>query len=481
MRSTTLRLRRLAPARLSCGAGLVLTCLALAGGGLPAVAPAQTPSLEMIVSAADPAVGRVLVEGPGSVGTGSGFILGRAGQGAELHFLTNHHVIRGASTILVGFHQDGAVFVYDAEIAAQSAEIDLAVLTLRPNAGGRDPSNRHRIKALPIRRQLARKGESVEAIGFPGTSDFLGTTLFDPDFFISTLTSGNVSKITHANWADPGSDTRFDIVQHTSAINPGNSGGPLLDRCAQVVGLNTAVATDSGEGDAANDTYWAIGAPEMIGFLDDHGIPFQLASSDCAGPGAEAGALAQAPAPAPLPPAPLPPATATRPAAPAESLPKMVFRLPTWAVAAMAFAAALVVIGGAVLAARSRPAPELASGPAPEPLILPGTGRPGATALTLVFGGDLRHGVDRDRLSRGLRIGRGPEADIRVDGAGMSRLHAGLRLEGRRLMLTDLGSTNGTLVDGRRLVPNRPVQITSRSRIVMGSEPVSLIPTEARG
>lgn len=480
MRSTLLRLRRLACARLSRGAVLVGICLALAGGGLPSRAPAQTPSLEAIVSTADPAVGRVLVEGPEGAGTGSGFILGRSGQGAELYFLTNHHVIEGASTILVGFHQDGRVFVYDAEIAAQSAEIDLAVLMLRPNAGGNDPSNRHRIKALPIRPQLARKGESVVAIGFPGTSDFLGTTLFDPDFFISTLTSGNVSKITHANWADPGSDTRFEIVQHTSAINPGNSGGPLLDRCAQVVGLNTAVATDSGEGDAANDTYWAIGAPKMIGFLDDHGIPFLVASSDCAGPGpgaeSEAGALAQAPAPAPLP-----PATATPPAAPAESLSQMVFRLPNWAVAAMAFAAALVVIGGAVLALRSRHMPELAPGHLPEPLVLSGTGRAGATALTLVFGSGLRHGVDLDRLNRGLRIGRGPEADIRVDGAGMSRLHAGLRLEGRRLMLTDLGSTNGTLVDGRKLVPNRPVQITSRMRIVMGSEPVSLIPTEARG
>ncbi len=48
-------------------------------------------------------------------------------------------------------------------------------------------------------------------------------------------------------------------------------------------------------------------------------------------------------------------------------------------------------------------------------------------------------------------IGRGPDADLRLDDPGVSRLHAELRVSGGAATMTDLGSTNGIVVDGRRV------------------------------
>ena len=46
-------------------------------------------------------------------------------------------------------------------------------------------------------------------------------------------------------------------------------------------------------------------------------------------------------------------------------------------------------------------------------------------------------------------LGRGVEADIRLSDTGVSRRHAEIRLEGHRVAISDLGSTNGTSVNGR--------------------------------
>ena len=55
-------------------------------------------------------------------------------------------------------------------------------------------------------------------------------------------------------------------------------------------------------------------------------------------------------------------------------------------------------------------------------------------------------------LSRGVTVvGRGAEADLRLPDTGVSRAHAEVHLEGDRVRVVDLASTNGTLVNGRRV------------------------------
>jgi hypothetical protein len=75
----------------------------------------------------------------------------------------------------------------------------------------------------------------------------------------------------------------------------------------------------------------------------------------------------------------------------------------------------------------------------------------------------------------GIVLGRGSESDIRIDDPGVSRRHVEIRVFGQgpdaQLMAVDLGSTNGTVIDGAR-VSQAPV--TDGSRIVLGSTTVDI-------
>jgi hypothetical protein len=64
-------------------------------------------------------------------------------------------------------------------------------------------------------------------------------------------------------------------------------------------------------------------------------------------------------------------------------------------------------------------------------------------------------------------LGRGTEADVIVDDAGVSRRHAEIHTDGRRVRVIDLGSTNGTFVDGER-VGERGGELSDGSRITIG-------------
>jgi len=416
--------------------------------GLPGpLAAQQGIAPEQVAKAADPAVGRVIARLPDGVSTGSGFVLASAPQAdapeGALLFLTNLHVVAGAAQMIVGFQEAGTVFAYDAETIATTERLDLAVLLLTPT----DDVSRHEIRPLRIRTLLARKGESVVALGFPGSADSLGITLRDPEFFSSTLTNGTVSKTMRASWHDATPEAlRFDIVQHTASINPGNSGGPLLDACAAMVGLNTATAAVREDGFQPNDTYWATASPVVAEFLREEGLPFSEAAECTAGP-----------------------AAADPIERPAPSLPERAFRLPTWAVALISLGLAGAVIGSIVALMQSR-AKAGGSAGRKGAAVLPA----GGAVLTLLLPGGARQELGRSALERGVRIGRAPEAEVRIDAAGVSRLHALLRLEGRRLLLTDLGSTNQTTVDGVALPPNRPVPVTSASRIALGGQALAL-------
>ncbi|MBX6314286.1 MAG: GGDEF domain-containing protein [Isosphaeraceae bacterium] len=95
------------------------------------------------------------------------------------------------------------------------------------------------------------------------------------------------------------------------------------------------------------------------------------------------------------------------------------------------------------------------AGPSAKYLILLRGGIPGAM-LRLSPGGDW--------------IGRAPENTVYVPEGTVSRRHAALRSDGDgRVWLTDLGSTNGTFVNGRRLVPHQPVLLRDGDRLRFGT------------
>ena len=148
-------------------------------------------------------------------GLGSGMIIDAKG-----YILTNYHVAGGATKIEVSL-SDGRKF--PGKLVGGDPKTDLAVV--RINA--KDP--------LPCitfgDSDRMEVGEWVIAIGHPRGLD-------------QTVTQGIISAKHRRGITDP---TGYqDFLQTDAAINPGNSGGPLLNLYGEVVGVNTAIASQSG-------------------------------------------------------------------------------------------------------------------------------------------------------------------------------------------------------------------------------------------
>jgi S1-C subfamily serine protease len=183
-------------------------------------------SLVQLFQKAEPAVIQVntkkipnenLEEGtPG--GVGSGFVYDENG-----HVITNHHVIDDAIKITVTF-LDGES--YAAEVVGSDADLDLAVLKV-------DARNSYLHHLELARSSELKVGQQVVAIGNP--------------FGLSgSMTSGIVSQIGRLLPQESGYSIP-NVIQTDAAINPGNSGGPLLNMNGDVVGINTAIQSETGE------------------------------------------------------------------------------------------------------------------------------------------------------------------------------------------------------------------------------------------
>jgi S1-C subfamily serine protease len=148
-------------------------------------------------------------------GQGSGFIIDREG-----HVLTNYHVIEDARQVEVTLHNRKK---YRATVVGTDRSHDLAIIQIK--APELSPM------ALGDSRNL-QVGQKVYAIG-------------NPFGLAGTLTSGIVSSIRSVQ--EPGGATIDEAIQTDAAINPGNSGGPLLNSHGEVVGINTMIASNSGQ------------------------------------------------------------------------------------------------------------------------------------------------------------------------------------------------------------------------------------------
>jgi 2-alkenal reductase len=150
-------------------------------------------------------------------GAGSGFIWDRAG-----HVVTNNHVVEGASRVSIRL-DDGEVV--DGRVVGTAPDYDLAVIRLG--------ATRALLKPIPIGRSAdLQVGQSVFAIGNP--------------FGLSrTLTKGIISALDRRL---PTANNRVvrGVIQTDAAINPGNSGGPLLDSAGRLIGVNTAILSETG-------------------------------------------------------------------------------------------------------------------------------------------------------------------------------------------------------------------------------------------
>jgi len=149
------------------------------------------------------------------VGVGTGIIIDQQG-----HILTNHHVAGGASKIKVTL-SDGTQ--YDATVVGTDPKTDLAVIKI---------SSKEDLPFLTFTdSDQVQVGQWVVAIGQPRN-------------LAQSVTQGIISAKHRTGITDPTSYQ--DFLQTDAAINPGNSGGPLLDLRGQVVGVNSAILSESG-------------------------------------------------------------------------------------------------------------------------------------------------------------------------------------------------------------------------------------------
>src|SRR5580704_1829980 len=154
-------------------------------------------------------------------GSGSGFVWDSKG-----YIVTNYHVIRAARS------SDGKINVvlynnitYPAEVVGASAGLDLAVLKINAPAKDLKPISVGKSSDLQV-------GQKVFAIGSPFSFD-------------QSLTTGIVSGLGR-EIRSAGGDILKDVIQVNAAINPGNSGGPLLDSAGRLIGVTTAILSDTG-------------------------------------------------------------------------------------------------------------------------------------------------------------------------------------------------------------------------------------------
>ena len=165
----------------------------------------------------------VLVQGTTSEGVvqGSGFVYESSGR---MVVITNYHVVHETSELSVTFSNGNG---YLATTLGTDPYIDLAVVSVDA------PSSEFKPMEV-VSSSTLRVGEPVIAIG-------------NPYGLVGSLTTGVVSALGRSIMEEDfaGGYSIANIIQTSTPINPGNSGGPLLNAVGKVVGVTTAIVSES--------------------------------------------------------------------------------------------------------------------------------------------------------------------------------------------------------------------------------------------
>jgi S1-C subfamily serine protease len=165
----------------------------------------------------------VLIYGTTSTGTvqGSGFVYNYSGT---CYVVTNNHVIHGTISRSVTFSDGNG---YAANIVGSDPYADLAVLSVQ-NA----PQSEFKPLQI-VSSSILRVGDYVIAVG-------------NPYGLVGSMTTGVISALGRTISEEYTSGFSIaNIIQTSTPINPGNSGGPLLNYMGEVIGITTAIVTDS--------------------------------------------------------------------------------------------------------------------------------------------------------------------------------------------------------------------------------------------
>ena len=202
---------------------------------------------------------------PETTGSGSGFVVNRAGE-----ILTSQHAVErcadAGATITFGDTSHHAV------VQAQDAENDLALLVADSDASCAwwSPTCSAMFDRPASFSELPRAslGAEVAVAGYP-LKGLLASTL--------NVTRGNVSSLTGL-----GNEAKW--LQISAPVQHGNSGGPVLDKAGNVIGVVTAklnaVRTAQETGDVPQNVNFALKGAIVRSFLEIHGIEYSRRPSN---------------------------------------------------------------------------------------------------------------------------------------------------------------------------------------------------------
>jgi putative serine protease PepD len=228
------------------------------GSSSSSSASTVTDATEAAAAKVLPSVVKIYGSNQQESGSGSGIILTADGQ-----ILTNNHVAElGVNGTLAVSFNDGSTA--KATIVGRDPLTDLAVIQAH-GVSGLTPATLGSSKDLQV-------GQSVVAVGSPFGLD-------------STVTTGIISAlnrpVTTQGEATNDPTTVFPAIQTDAAINPGNSGGALVNLEGQVIGINSAIQTDT-SAEMGGGQGGSIGLGFAIPISDAIPIAQQLRSGDTA-------------------------------------------------------------------------------------------------------------------------------------------------------------------------------------------------------
>lgn len=429
-----------------------------------------------------PSVPRIFCLGNDGGGTGSGFIV--QSSGGKSIVATNHHVVDVDGvfgTIYVVRRKGNGIEAHQGRVLWADRCLDLALVEV-PGLTGR---------ALPLNTTKPEPSSEVFSIGFPAIADNQPTLLNFYDALINhqggggqiisdrsgefsqivepSLSKATVRRIVKDKWDPDCGDAKFDIIQHDVNIAGGNSGGPLINACGEVVGVNTAGFVDEGE--------WlnlSSHIQTLVDAMRQNRVQGILASGQC--------------------------------------VPNQWATYSLWMFAALASLAALVALGVALrkptmvresysqllgrlqrshstlvrdLVRRvARPEDARSSGgkassnidpPRIEQIPLPDPPAPPPRMHRAWLLCDRSKGsefleIRDDLLARGeVIVGRRPgHVHLLLQDSHVGGQHAKFASVGGTLTVEDMGSTNGTRVNGQRLDPYRPFALRAGDSVQLG-------------